>query len=125
MNLITQLEVSENLFRNTGRTTAAVIGCPKGAIYVCMSSGHIEYCKTIAKENGRNDIQFIATLEVAQDVAGSGTSVVIDHAVAYIETKRFLERFYGSVQRRDKEPNPGGGGSLWLRNRKSSDHFGR
>lgn len=106
MNLITQLRMSENTLRGTGRTTEQIRTAPQGAIYICLDSRHVHHCKGVAKELGRVDVTFVAEnpYEAGNNLRGTH-AVIVDHSVAYRYAVEALESFYARHQPPSPRPN--------------------
>lgn len=75
--------------RRTGRTTAAMLAAPRGAIYV-WCNGHLGYPRDLAKKLGRDDLQIVGPDYVIQyRFAGLKVPVATDHALRIHPDVRF------------------------------------
>lgn len=68
--------------RRAGKTTLQIRNAPQGAIFVWVN-GHIEYPKAIARELGREDLDFkpLSWFRMENIAGRSGVKIVLDHAV--------------------------------------------
>lgn len=73
----------EEMYRGTGRTTRQIQAAPKGAIFVWVNSGSIQYARDLAASLGRSDLTIVSPswLEERRFMGLELTGLIADHAL--------------------------------------------
>ena len=74
----------EDHYRQTGRTTRAIITAPPNALYVVATAASVRYCEAIAKDSGRDDVQVVSASWFRRDrwQGAQPRPSVLDHHAA-------------------------------------------
>lgn len=71
----------ERTYKGTGRTTAAMLAAPVGAVYIWPNAGSIRYARRLADFLGREDLEVVSRGWLTKNWRGKrDLKVRIDHA---------------------------------------------
>ena len=78
--------------RGAGKTTAAILAAPVGAIYLCPCRASCEHTKALALHLGRADLRVMSPSDLVERLGLShrrGTPVLRDHALNFMALSNF------------------------------------
>jgi|SRR6056297_997165 len=93
--------------RNTGRTTKQIKDAPNGAVFVAPSTRLVDYCFSIAKSVGREDVKVVSPqwLENGSWRGLRFPDVIMDHHAPCVMTERQLDAYRYAKMRCESQPS--------------------